>query len=115
MLEGNGAVAINNLMEDLATAEISAAQLKNWKTHNVLLDYNDRFDTVFSNILNEVKVELNKESEVSYAKHHFDSAVEILNNYLNGNYMFLGDAAGKKLNKKTDFESVVLMMKYCIY
>lgn len=106
-LEGNGAVAINNLMEDLATAEISAAQLKNWKTHNVLLDYNDRFDTVFSNILNEVKVELNKESEVFYAKHHFDSAVEILNNYLNGNYMFLGDAAGKKLNKKTDFESVV--------
>ncbi len=27
-LYGNGAVAINNMMEDLATAEISAAQLK---------------------------------------------------------------------------------------
>jgi malate synthase len=32
-LVGSGAVAINNLMEDVATAEISRAQLWQWRTH----------------------------------------------------------------------------------
>ena len=34
-LSGNGAVALNNLMEDLATAEISIFQLKQWYNNNV--------------------------------------------------------------------------------
>lgn len=34
-LSGNGAVAIDGLMEDLATAEISLAQLRNWKQKNI--------------------------------------------------------------------------------
>lgn len=37
-LEGSGAVAINNLMEDAATAEISRAQLWQWIKHNCKLD-----------------------------------------------------------------------------
>jgi malate synthase len=32
-LEGNGAAAINNLMEDAATAEIARSQIWQWKTH----------------------------------------------------------------------------------
>jgi malate synthase len=32
-LEGNGAVAINNLMEDAATAEISRSQIWQWLHH----------------------------------------------------------------------------------
>jgi malate synthase len=32
-LHGNGAVAINNLMEDAATAEIARSQIWQWKTH----------------------------------------------------------------------------------
>ena len=32
-LRGNGAAAINNLMEDAATAEISRSQLWQWRTH----------------------------------------------------------------------------------
>jgi malate synthase len=32
-LNGNGAAAINNLMEDAATAEISRSQIWQWKTH----------------------------------------------------------------------------------
>jgi malate synthase len=32
-LEGNGAVAINNLMEDAATAEIARAQIWQWRRH----------------------------------------------------------------------------------
>ena len=37
-LAGNGAAAINNLMEDAATAEISRSQLWQWRTHRATLD-----------------------------------------------------------------------------
>jgi malate synthase len=37
-LAGNGAAAINNLMEDAATAEISRSQLWQWRTHAVTLE-----------------------------------------------------------------------------
>ncbi len=36
-LDGNGAAAINNLMEDAATAEISRSQLWQWRVHDVQL------------------------------------------------------------------------------
>lgn len=36
-LRGNGAAAINNLMEDVATAEISRSQLWQWRHHGVAL------------------------------------------------------------------------------
>lgn len=37
-INGNGCVPINNLMEDAATAEISRAQIWQWKHHEVILD-----------------------------------------------------------------------------
>jgi malate synthase len=37
-LRGNGAVAIHNLMEDAATAEISRSQLWQWIQHGVAID-----------------------------------------------------------------------------
>jgi malate synthase len=37
-LDGNGAAAINNLMEDAATAEISRSQLWQWRTNGTGLD-----------------------------------------------------------------------------
>ena len=37
-LDGNGAAAIRNLMEDAATAEISRSQLWQWRVHGVALD-----------------------------------------------------------------------------
>ena len=37
-LAGDGAAAINNLMEDAATAEISRSQLWQWRVHRVTLD-----------------------------------------------------------------------------
>ena len=36
-LQGNGAAAINNLMEDAATAEISRSQIWQWIHHNAKL------------------------------------------------------------------------------
>ncbi|MFT7332528.1 MAG: malate synthase, partial [Sphingobacteriales bacterium] len=37
-LSGTGAVALNNLMEDAATAEISRVQVQQWLKHKVVLD-----------------------------------------------------------------------------
>jgi Malate synthase len=43
-LRGNGAAAIANLMEDVATAEISRSQLWQWRHHGVQLDDGRRMD-----------------------------------------------------------------------
>jgi malate synthase len=43
-LRGVGAAAIDNLMEDAATAEISRSQLWLWITQNVALDDGTAFD-----------------------------------------------------------------------
>ncbi len=43
-LNGQGAVGINNLMEDVATAEISRVQLWQWLQHDVELDTGSVFD-----------------------------------------------------------------------
>ncbi len=37
-MSGSGAVAINNLMEDVATAEIARAQVWQWIRHAVVVD-----------------------------------------------------------------------------
>ncbi len=42
-LDGLGAVAIRNLMEDAATAEIARAQLWQWRRHGVVLDDGEPF------------------------------------------------------------------------
>ncbi len=44
-LGGNGAAAINNLMEDAATAEISRSQLWQWRTIRAHLDDDSIFDS----------------------------------------------------------------------
>ncbi|HEY4190766.1 MAG TPA: malate synthase A [Candidatus Limnocylindrales bacterium] len=44
-LRGNGAAAIDNLMEDAATAEISRSQLWQWRRHGTTLDDGAPFDT----------------------------------------------------------------------
>ena len=44
-LRGNGAAAIANLMEDVATAEISRSQLWQWRTRAARLDDGRRVDT----------------------------------------------------------------------
>ncbi|HEY8279661.1 MAG TPA: malate synthase A [Bdellovibrionota bacterium] len=47
-LQGQGAVAIHNLMEDAATAEISRAQLWQWLQHNVVFHTGKGAYTFFS-------------------------------------------------------------------
>ena len=53
-LRGTGAAAINNLMEDAATAEIARAQLWQWRRHGALLeDGRTVTDELFEGVLGE--------------------------------------------------------------
>ena len=108
-LHGNGAVAINGLMEDLATAEISAAQLKNWKSFDTSLKSGGRkvehFSQLFDNVLNNELEKLKVSSEVDYAKHHINTAYFILKDYLENDYDFLQDAACKHFQHEKGFDS----------
>jgi malate synthase len=106
-LHGNGAVAINNLMEDLATAEISAAQLKNWKHFNTSLTNlhdSDKFINIFNSTLENQLDKLKQHSQVEYAKQHFNTASYILLEYLNSDAPFLHDIANKHLKYERQFD-----------
>ena len=103
-LHGNGAVAINNLMEDLATAEISAAQLKNWSQFNTKLDQKHFMD-IFNNELENQLEALKLNSQVEYAKQNLNTASYILKDYVNGEDMFLQDTACKHLKYDRQFQS----------
>jgi malate synthase len=61
-LRGNGAVALYNLMEDAATAEISRTQLWQWLKNEVMLDNGKRFNI-------ELYLEIFEE-EVEKITHH---------------------------------------------
>ena len=53
-LRGNGCVALYNLMEDAATAEISRTQIWQWRKYNVLLEDGRRFtDELYTRIFEE--------------------------------------------------------------
>ena len=74
-LDGNGAAAINNLMEDAATAEISRAQLWQWLRHEVeLADGRNMSRSLYEEISQSELVSLKSSS----SENHFDSAAEIL-------------------------------------
>lgn len=56
-LKGNGAVALYNLMEDAATAEISRTQIWHWLNKKVTLDDGRRFDKVLFNAIFDEEIE----------------------------------------------------------
>ncbi|MBZ0297003.1 MAG: malate synthase A [Anaerolineae bacterium] len=73
-LDGNGAAAIFNLMEDVATAEISRAQLWQWLHHHAKLADGRTFDTgLYTQIRDEELAKLGGRDAAHYAQ-----AVEIL-------------------------------------
>ncbi len=75
-LNGSGAAAIYNLMEDAATAEISRAQLWQWVHHGVTLDDGRRVDEeMYKKIRQE---ELSKLEEAGEG--HYREASELLDN-----------------------------------
>ncbi len=78
-LSGNGAVALYNLMEDAATAEISRTQLWQWLKNEVTLDDNrvlnqTLFDQLFENELNTIKEQV---GDQLYETKNYQNAISI--------------------------------------
>jgi len=90
-LAGNGAVALYGLMEDLATAEISAVQLRNWLRHKIISidDYQRQLDICMSE-------KTASDPRVRY----------ILETYVLGDARFLVDVAGPALNHNSGFDPI---------
>jgi malate synthase len=81
-LRGTGAAAINNLMEDAATAEISRSQVWQWIHHGVSLAEGPR---VTADLVRDVeREELDKIKTAvgadSFAKGRYEDAREIFDN-----------------------------------
>ncbi|WP_375284432.1 malate synthase A [Marinicauda pacifica] len=78
-LTGRGAVPIHNLMEDAATAEISRAQLWQWRVHGAVLASGETVDRAYlekaiTSVVEELKAELGNET---WSRNRADEAVEI--------------------------------------
>ena len=83
-LQGQGAVQINNLMEDAATAEISRAQLWQWRRHNApvsLIDGNEGrlTDEWFGQLVQqEILSILERLGPSGFHRGHYASAARIM-------------------------------------
>jgi malate synthase len=69
-IQGTGAVAIHNLMEDAATAEISRSQLWQWITHRVDVHGGGTMSAeMYRQVRNEVVADLEKSAPSSSRVH----------------------------------------------
>jgi malate synthase len=81
-LRGIGAVAIHNLMEDAATAEISRSQLWQWLRHGVTVDGNGTMTaTMYRKVRDEVLAELRKSAS---RESRLDDAARLLDELVVG-------------------------------
>jgi malate synthase len=78
-LKGQGAVPINHLMEDAATAEISRAQLWQWIRHpeGVLADGRKLTMELYEAIKQEELTRIKDEFGTAYEEKRFPEAVEL--------------------------------------
>ena len=78
-LDGNGAVAIFNLMEDAATAEISRSQVWQWARHGVrLAEGTPVTRALVERIVGEELAKLRAAAgDAAYARGHYQAAREI--------------------------------------
>ena len=81
-LSGRGCVAIDNLMEDAATAEISRAQIWQWIKHNARLDDGRRVDRVLFDqcLKEEVDVLRNASNQTVGMKDYLEHAIKLFSN-----------------------------------
>lgn len=78
-LQGTGAAAIYNLMEDAATAEISRAQIWQWIHHHARLnDGREVTASLVKNIIAEEYDKLSKNLGAAFSPPHYSQAKEIL-------------------------------------
>ena len=110
-LSGNGAVALNGMMEDLATSEISVFQIKQWLNNReeILNDKNNLIldEETFETILEEEYNKFILSNQVSYANRNYELAKKILKEYvLSKDHGFLPDVANKYLNINNGFKGI---------
>ncbi len=82
-LGGQGAVPINNLMEDAATAEISRAQVWQWIRHpkGVLADGRKVTVELFRTLATEELAKIKeREGDEQYARRRFEQASKLFDN-----------------------------------
>ena len=96
-LSGNGAVALNGLMEDLATAEISVHQIRQWYNAGILNLDKKSFEATVEEEYNKML----EDNEVGYAKDKFELSKKILKDYVYGDYKFLPEVALKYLDSSS--------------
>ena len=83
-LRGTGAVAIHNLMEDAATAEISRSQLWQWINHRVDVDASGTMSaSVYQRVRDDVVTELRQSVT---ADSRLDDAVALLDELVLGEW-----------------------------
>lgn len=85
-LSGSGAVPINNLMEDAATAEISRAQVWQWIRHpkGILSDGRDiTLELVETSLEEEITQIKGNEGELNFRKGNYEKAAQIFHNLIN--------------------------------
>ena len=113
-LQGNGAVAINGVMEDMATCEISLYQLKQWINKDVFYfdaPHHNRFDTI--RFLQCLEEEFEKESlkeGVDILK--LNAAKNIIKEYvLDKDAKFLVEKADSNLHHRYQFKGIRIPLK----
>ena len=110
-LNGNGAVALNGMMEDLATSEISVFQIKQWLSNREEM-FSDDINFVldedsFEKVLEEEYKKFICDNQVPYANRNYELAKKILKEYvLSKEHGFLPDVATKYLNINNGFKGV---------
>ena len=111
-LSGNGAVGLNNMMEDLATAEISINQIKQLlSAGQSITDYKNNIQytltpPLLNALLNEEYQKFIHENQVKYSSKYYGSAKLILEDYIYGNYKFLPLIASKYLQHSNTFRGI---------
>jgi malate synthase len=96
-LRGTGAVAIHNLMEDAATAEISRSQLWQWITHRVDMDGSGTMSAhAYQQVRDEVVAELRKAAPPDS---RLDDATALLDQLVLGEWQDFLTLPGYKLLK----------------
>ena len=114
-LSGNGCVALNGLMEDLATVEISVHQTRQWLEHNVKYDsscsenlgHNTLTNSVLRDLIRNELNNLQKENQIPYAEDKLELAADIFYRYVTSpEYQFLPQIASEYLNTINGFEGI---------
>ena len=94
-LRGTGAVAIHNLMEDAATAEISRSQLWQWLTHRVAVDGSG---TMGANVYREIREQVGAElRQAAPADSRLDEAAALLDELVLGEWQDFLTVPGYRL------------------